>query len=135
MAEPKAPARPLSPHLQIYRWPITMLMSILHRVTGGALYVGTVLLAAWLLCAAAGPVCFAWAQWFAGTPIGLLILFGYTLALMHHMLGGIRHFVWDLGYGLGPVIRDRWAYANIIGSIGLTLLIWIAGLLISFSAG
>src|SRR3954454_21204167 len=100
MAAPKAPARPLSPHLQVYRWPVTMLMSILHRVTGMALYAGTVLLAAWLLSAASGPAWFARALWLICTPIGLLILFGYTLALMHHMLGGIRHFVWDLGYGL-----------------------------------
>src|SRR3954452_21743273 len=104
MAEPTAPARPLSPHLQVYRWPITMLMSILHRITGIALYGGTVLLAAWLLCTASGPVWFARGQSFVGTPIGLLILFRYTWALMRHMLGGIRHFVWDLAFGLGPVI-------------------------------
>ncbi|CAM5775622.1 succinate dehydrogenase membrane anchor subunit [Labrys miyagiensis] len=129
MADPKLSAdRPLSPHIQIYRWPITMTMSILHRVTGGALYVGTLLLAWWLLSAAAGAQAFAWMQWFIGSPLGLLVLFGYTWALMHHMLGGIRHFIWDLGHGLGPGDRDRLARYNLIGSIVLTVLIWIFGI-------
>jgi len=127
MADRKAPARPLSPHLQIYRWPITMTMSILHRVTGGALYVGTIILAAWLLSAAAGAKAFGLMQWFVGSPPGLLILFGYTWALMHHMLGGIRHFIWDLGYGLGPGQRDQIARANLIGSVVLTVLLWVVG--------
>ena len=137
MADPNASAgksgladsRPLSPHLQIYRWPITMTMSILHRVTGGALYVGTLLLAWWLLAAATSPSAFAWIQWFIGSPLGLLILFGYTWALMHHMLGGIRHFIWDFGHGLGPGERNVYAWANVIGSVVLTVLIWIVGLL------
>jgi succinate dehydrogenase / fumarate reductase cytochrome b subunit len=129
MADPKLSAdRPLSPHIQIYRWPITMTMSILHRVTGGALYVGTLLLAWWLLSAATGAQAFAWMQWFMGSPIGLLVLFGYTWALMHHMLGGIRHFIWDLGHGLGPGDRDRLARYNLIGSVVLTILIWIIGI-------
>ena len=98
-----------------------------QRVTGAALYAGTILLAWWLLAAAAGAKAFGLMQWFIGSPPGLLILFGYTWALMHHMLGGIRHFVWDLGYGLGPGDRDRLARANLIGSIALTLVIWILG--------
>lgn len=130
MADSKsAPQRPLSPHLQIYRWPITMTVSILHRVTGGALYVGTLLMAWWLLAAASGPDAYATVQWFMGTPIGLIVLFGYTWALMHHMLGGIRHFIWDLGHGLEPGTRNTIAWANIVGSAALTLLIWIVGLL------
>ena len=112
-----------------------MALSIVHRATGIALYVGTLLLAWWLIAAASGPAAYSHVQAFTGSIIGRLIVFGYTWALMHHMLGGIRHFVWDLGYGLGPVIRDRWAYANLIGSIALTLLTWLAGLLISLTAG
>ena len=61
----------------------------------------------------------------AGSPLGLLVLFGYTWALMHHMLGGLRHFVWDLGFGHGPVERTRLSYATIIGSVLLTLAIWV----------
>ena len=127
MADRKAPARPLSPHLQIYRWPITMTMSILHRVTGVALYAGTILLAWWLLAAAAGAKAFGLMQWFIGSPPGLLILFGYTWALMHHMLGGIRHFVWDLGYGYEASERNWLAAATAVSSVASTLLLWIVG--------
>ena len=128
MAEAKAPVpRPLSPHLQVYRWSWTMAMSVVHRVTGSALYVGTALVAIWLVALASGPKAFAAAQAFFGSKLGVLILLGYTWALMHHMLGGIRHFVWHLGYGLGPGDRDRLARANLIGSIVLTLVIWILG--------
>lgn len=124
-------SRPLSPHLQIYRWPITMTMSILHRATGIALYVGTLLLAWWLIAAAAGPGPFEVASAIFGSFIGRLVLFGYTWALVHHLLGGLRHFVWDFGAGFSKRDRDRLAYANIIGSVVLTILIWIVGLALS----
>src|SRR5713101_4318490 len=102
MAETKAPAeRPLSPHLSIYKPMLTMMMSIVHRITGAALYVGTLLLAWWLVSAASGPNAYAKASWFMGTIIGQIILFGYTWALIHHMFGGIRHFIWDTGHGFG----------------------------------
>jgi succinate dehydrogenase / fumarate reductase, cytochrome b subunit len=131
MADSKTPsARPLSPHIQVYRWPVTMVMSILNRITGAALYVGTVLLAAWLVAAASGPQAFATAQWLAGSPIGLLVLFGYTWALMHHMLGGLRHFIWDLGFGHGAVERTFLSYATIVGSVVLTLAIWVVAFII-----
>jgi succinate dehydrogenase / fumarate reductase, cytochrome b subunit len=119
--------RPLSPHLQIYKPMLTMTMSILHRITGAALYIGTLLLAAWLIAVASGPDAFATVQWFMGSIIGRLILFGYTWALMHHMLGGIRHFIWDTGRGFGPAEREFLAKATLGGSILLTLLVWIAG--------
>lgn len=116
--------RPLSPHLTIYRFTITMMMSIVHRITGGALYVGSLLLAIWLAAAAIGPqaldaVNFVYGSWF-----GALVLFGYTWALFHHMLGGLRHFVWDLGYGFEPGQREGLAWANLVASIVLTLLVW-----------
>lgn len=121
-------SRPLSPHLQIYRWPITMTMSILHRVTGIALYAGTLLLAWWLIAAAAGPGPYETANAVFGSWIGRLVLFGYTWALVHHLLGGLRHFVWDVGAGFSKPMRDRLAWANLIGSAALTILIWIVGL-------
>jgi succinate dehydrogenase / fumarate reductase cytochrome b subunit len=124
----KAPAeRPLSPHLGIYKPRITMVMSIVHRVTGAALYCGTVLLVWWLLAAAMGPNAYATFQSFAGTIIGRLILFGYTWALIHHALGGIRHLIWDTGKGFGPAEREWMARATIIGSVVLTILLWVVG--------
>ena len=121
-------SRPLSPHLFIYRWPVTMVMSILHRITGAALYVGTALLAWWLIAAATGERAFAIANGFLGSWLGLLILFGYSWTILHHMLGGIRHLVWDFGIGLGKGTRDMLAWANLIGSAGLTVLLWAVGL-------
>ena len=119
--------RPLSPHLQIYRWPLTMTMSIAHRVTGGALYFGMLLLAWWLIAAASGEAYFNFVNGIFGSWIGLIILLGFTWALVHHMLGGLRHFVWDFGYGLGKPARDRLAIANIVLSVVITILLWIVG--------
>jgi succinate dehydrogenase / fumarate reductase cytochrome b subunit len=127
MAEVKAPApRPLSPHLQVYRWSWTMAMSVAHRITGSALYVGIALFAIWLVALASGPRAFEAVQWFFGSPLGILILFGYTWALMHHMLGGLRHLIWDFGHGMGPTQRVNLARFTLVGSILLTLVIWIA---------
>lgn len=122
-------ARPLSPHLQIYRWTWTMAMSIAHRVTGCALYAGTVLLAVWLLAMASGPAAYAQVAWLYGSPIGLLVLFGYTWALMHHMLGGVRHLTWDTGFGFEPGTRMNMARMTAILSPVLTVLIWIVAYL------
>jgi succinate dehydrogenase / fumarate reductase cytochrome b subunit len=126
MAETKAPAqRPLSPHLQIYRPMLTMMMSIVHRITGAALYFGTLIVAWWLLAAAAGQNAYGVFEGFATSWVGRVVLFGYTWALLHHMLGGIRHFVWDLGYGFGPEEREWLVRANLVGSIALTVLLWL----------
>jgi succinate dehydrogenase / fumarate reductase cytochrome b subunit len=125
LAEVKQAARPLSPHLQIYRWSWTMAMSIAHRVTGSALYAGTVLIAAWLVAAASGPAAFATAQWIAGSFLGRLVLFLYSFALLHHMVGGLRHFVWDMGHGYEPQTRMNMAKYSVLVSGGLTLLVWI----------
>lgn len=119
--------RPLSPHLTVYRPPITMMMSIIHRITGGALYFGTLLVAIWLMAAASSQDAFDWVNWAFGTWLGRLILFGYTWALMHHMLGGVRHLVWDTGAGLEKHTASKIAWATLAGSILLTLLIWVAG--------
>ncbi|MDB5592689.1 succinate dehydrogenase, cytochrome b556 subunit [Enterovirga sp.] len=128
MADAKAHvARPLSPHLQIYRWSWTMAMSIFHRATGVALYAGTVLLAAWLLALASGPAAYERLAWLYGSPVGLVVLFGYTWALMHHMLGGVRHLVWDFGHGMEPGTRMTMARMTLILSPILTILIWVVG--------
>ena len=130
MAEAKARIeRPLSPHLQIYRWTWTMTMSIFHRVTGGALYFGTALLAIWLVALASGPGAFDAVQGFFGSWFGMLVLFGYTWTLMHHMLGGVRHLVWDFGYGMEAVQRINMARFTLVGSIALTLAIWVVAFL------
>ena len=128
MANAKTPSdltRTLSPHLHIYRPMLTMMMSIVHRITGGALYVGTLLLAWWLLAIASGANAYATFQAVAGSFIGKLVLFGYTWALLHHMLGGLRHLIWDTGHGFGPAEREWMARATLFGSITLTLLLWI----------
>src|ERR671924_988849 len=101
MTDTKAPVeRPLSPHLFIYKPMLTMMMSIVHRITGGALYFGTLLVAWWLIAAAISEPYFDFVNWIYGSWIGRLVLFGYTWALMHHLLGGLRHLVWDTGVGL-----------------------------------
>ena len=119
--------RPLSPHLQIYKPIPTMVMSIVHRITGGALYFGTVLIAWWLIAAATSAEYFEFVNGLFGSFIGRLVLFGYTWALIHHMLGGIRHFVWDTGAGLDKHTATKAAYATVVASVILTLLIWVAG--------
>lgn len=125
MAETKRAERPLSPHLQIYRWPVTMTVSILHRITGGALYFGTLLLLWWLLAAATSDSAFDLVQAVFGHWLGLLVLFGYSWALIHHGLGGIRHLIWDTGHGLDLPSANWLAWANIGGSVALTILLWI----------
>jgi len=122
-------ARPLSPHLQIYRPMLTMMMSIVHRITGAALYFGTLLLAWWLISAASGPNAYANVEWFMGSLIGRLVLLGYTWALLHHMLGGLRHLVWDMGRGFEPAERELMAVATLVGSIALTVVLWVVGYL------
>lgn len=116
--------RPLSPFLT-YRWTLTMAMSIVHRITGIALYAGTVLLAWWLIATASGPGAYANLQAFTSSWIGRVIVFGYTWALIHHMLSGIRHLIWDLGYGFGPNEREWLTRAALIGGIILTIILWI----------
>jgi succinate dehydrogenase / fumarate reductase cytochrome b subunit len=122
-----ARARPLSPHLSVYRPTVTMTMSIVHRITGVALYAGTLLVAWWLIAASISPEYFDFVSWIFGSWIGRLVLFGYTWALVHHMLGGIRHFIWDTGAALEKSAASRLAWLNLIGSVLLTLAIWIGG--------
>ncbi|UIJ72036.1 succinate dehydrogenase, cytochrome b556 subunit [Aurantimonas sp. HBX-1] len=119
-------ARPLSPHLTIYKFRPTMAMSILHRITGAALYGGTLLLVWWLVAAASGPDAFETASDFFGSIVGRIILFGYSWALLHHMFGGIRHLIWDTGHGLSKETSTKLAIATLVASLAMTLILWIA---------
>ncbi len=126
MAETQAPVqRPLSPHLQIYRLTLSMVMSGLHRITGLCLAAGMVLLTWWLLAAASGQNAYGTFEAFATSWIGRLILFGFSWSLLHHLIGGLRYLIWDLGYGLEPGERQWLVRANIIGSVLATVLLWI----------
>ncbi len=127
--------RPLSPHLSIYKPIPTMVMSIAHRLTGVALYFGTLIMAWWLFAAATSETYFDFVQTFLGLWFGRLILFAFTWALVHHMLGGIRHLIWDSGRLFDKDTSTKLAYATIIGSVILTLLIWVAGYMVRGSFG
>jgi len=117
--------RPLSPHLQVYRWQITMTMSILHRATGVILVAGAFALAWWLLALAAGGEAYADAAECLASPLGQLFLFGFTLSLVYHLLNGIRHLLWDAGWGfeIPEFYASGWAVAGL--TVVFTLLIWL----------
>lgn len=117
--------RPLSPHIQIYRWTLTMVLSILHRATGVALYAGTALLAGWLLAAASGEEAYAVVQSISTAWYGRLVLFGYSWALFHHMFGGLRHFIWDTGRGFD--LRHVEIIARVTAFVPpvLTIIVWV----------
>ena len=125
MSDSKPKARPLSPHLQIYRPMLSMTMSILHRITGVALAVGMLGMVWWLSAAATSDSYFASVQGFFYHWFGRLVLFGMSWALLHHMLGGFRHFIWDTGHGFGLKNVEWLVRINIIGSALLTVVIWI----------
>jgi succinate dehydrogenase / fumarate reductase cytochrome b subunit len=119
--------RPLSPHLQVYKPQLTSVLSILHRFTGVALAAGTLLLAWWLIAAAAGPEAFDTVRAVIGSWIGRLLLFGWTFSLFYHLCNGIRHLFWDMGQGfeLPTVTASGWA--AVVVSIGLTVIAWVWG--------
>ncbi|MEZ5926154.1 MAG: succinate dehydrogenase, cytochrome b556 subunit [Hyphomicrobiaceae bacterium] len=119
--------RPLSPHLQIYRPEINMVMSIVHRLTGLALYAGAVLLVWWLLAAASGPAYFDYVNGLWSSVLGRIVLLGYTWALLHHTLGGVRHLIWDTGRGLDIPTVDRLSWWTILLSAALTMVVWVVG--------
>ena len=130
-----APERPLSPHLQIYRPQITSVLSIAHRATGVVLSLGTALLVAWLVAAASGPETFAAARACAGSWLGILGLFGFSLCLVYHLLNGIRHLFWDIGRGfeLRTVTLTGWAV--VAATVVLTAAAWIVGLMMTGRIG
>ena len=120
--------RPLSPHLQVYRPQLTSVLSILHRMTGGALAVGTLVLVYWLVAAASGPEAYAVAQDWIGSWIGYLVLIGWSWALFYHLCNGIRHLAWDIGWGfeLPTVAATGWTVVAASGA--MTVFAWILGL-------
>ena len=119
--------RPLSPHLQIYRPMLTMMMSIAHRISGASLAVGFTLLTWWLVAISMGPEAYACVAAFFGSLIGRALLLLFTWALIHHMLGGIRHLIWDTGAGFSRTSIEVLAWLTITGSIVLTILVWVVG--------
>lgn len=130
MAAPRQAERPLSPHLQIYRVTITMAMSIIHRITGFGLYLGTALLAWWLIAAATGPDAYAVFLGVAASWFGKLVLFGFTWALIHHLLSGIRYLFWDEIKGFDLKTADAMSWLAAIGGLALTVLVWVAAIVL-----
>ena len=127
-ASPGSPRpRPLSPHLSVYRPTMTMAMSIAHRISGVALYVGVLLLAWFLIAVSSDASSFAVFSDFISSFIGRLTLFVITWALFHHLVSGVRHILWDAGYGLDAPLRDQMAWATAIGGFALTILVWATG--------
>ena len=120
--------RPLSPHLQVYRWQLTMVMSILHRVSGVALVIGVFALAWWLLAVAAGGESYVAAADCLASPLGKFILFGFSLALVYHLLNGIRHLLWDAGWGFDIPDVYRSGYAVAVLTVVFTAAIWFVAL-------
>ncbi|QSX78185.1 succinate dehydrogenase, cytochrome b556 subunit [Agrilutibacter solisilvae] len=127
--QPRVRERPLSPHLQVYRWQVQMVTSILHRATGVVLALGSLLLVCAFLSLAAGPQEWARFSGLARSPLGFLVLFGWSWALAFHLINGIRHLVQDAGFGyaIESFIRSSWV--SVVGSLLLTALIWLAAIL------
>lgn len=131
MADTRNAGRPLSPHLQVYKKSLTMTLSIVHRITGVALSAGTLLLVWWLTAAATSDQYFDFVQAVFGSWIGMLVLFSFTWALIHHTLGGIRHLVWDVGHGFDLKDVEMGARLTLAGSIILTVIVWAIALGVS----
>ena len=127
MSESKtgAAARPLSPHVQVWRWHITMASSILHRATGSALYGGALILAGWAACLAAGPGPFAAYKGLLSSPLGKLVLFGLTFSIFFHLANGVRHLAWDVGEGFEPRTADMTAAAVIAFAVTASIAVWV----------
>ena len=113
----KVASRPLSPHLGIYRWPVTMATSIVHRMTGVALAGGTLLVAWWLIAAASGPEAYDFFNGGVTSLLGQLVLFGFVWSLAYHLVNGIRHLAWDFGYGFALKTADRTGILSFVVSL------------------
>src|SRR5438270_12265248 len=120
-----SPARPLSPHLQIYRWQIGNTLSILHRVTGAALAIGMAALAYWLVALAAGDAAYGSAMRVLWSPLGILLLAVWTFSFNYHLLNGIRHLFWDAGYGFERTQRHLSGWLAVVGALALTGCVWL----------
>jgi succinate dehydrogenase / fumarate reductase cytochrome b subunit len=121
----KAPReRPLSPHLQVWRWHITMATSILHRATGVALYVGGLIGAAWAISLARGPETYGTFKHLLGSPLGKVVMFGLTISFFYHLANGARHLVWDLGKGLDIKTANATSIVIIAFAVAATVALW-----------
>ena len=124
----KPAARPLSPHLQVYRLPLAAWLSITHRITGIGLTIGTLLLTWWVASAAYGPHVYAQVMSFLTSPIGYLFMFGFSVALFYHLCNGIRHLLWDIGKNFEIAQTNRGNMVVIAGTIVLTVVSWVLAL-------
>jgi succinate dehydrogenase / fumarate reductase cytochrome b subunit len=118
-------ARPLSPHLDIYRWQIGNTLSILHRLTGIALALGIVALSYWLISLAGGDAAYGSAVRVLWSPLGILFLVGWTFSFLYHLLNGVRHLFWDAGYGFERTQRHVSGWIAVVGAFTLTLCVWL----------
>jgi succinate dehydrogenase / fumarate reductase cytochrome b subunit len=117
-------APPLSPHLQVWRWHITMVTSILHRATGVALYVGALIGAAWAISLAAGPDAYGSFKALLGSPIGKIVMFGLTLSFFYHLANGVRHLVWDTGKGFEVRTANATSVVVFAFTVAATIAVW-----------
>ena len=120
--------RPMSPHLQVYRLQLTMVLSGANRISGIVSSLGTLLLVWWLVAAASGPAGFDTVQRVVGNPLGMIVLFGWTVALVFHFVAGLRHLAWDAGYGFTKPVFQKTSLIIVAATVILTLLIWAIGL-------
>jgi succinate dehydrogenase / fumarate reductase cytochrome b subunit len=118
--------RPISPHLQIYRWQLTSVLSILHRFAGLVLSIGAIILVWWLIAAATGSEAFDLVSGFLASWLGFLVLFGWSVALFYHLCNGVRHLVWDTGHGLDLKSTYLGGWLVVGGTAAMTLIAWSA---------
>jgi succinate dehydrogenase / fumarate reductase cytochrome b subunit len=119
------PPRPLSPHMSVWRWHVTMFTSIAHRVSGAGLYLAALIAAGWAVALASGPDIYAAYMALLGSPLGKVVLFAITLGLFYHLANGVRHLVWDFGYGFGVRTADSSAIVVIAFAITATVGLWL----------
>ncbi len=116
--------RPLSPHLQIYKWPLAMAISILHRITGVALAIGAVIMVAIFVAVASDPACYEWIRGVLASKIGKIFLFLWTIGLFLHLFNGIRHLFWDAGYGFEKSTTTKSGIWVLIATFALSIAVW-----------
>jgi succinate dehydrogenase / fumarate reductase cytochrome b subunit len=115
----------MSPHLQVWRWHVTMLTSILHRVTGVGLYLGGLIAAAWAISLASGPEAYGTFKELLGSPLGKFVMFGMSASAFYHLGNGVRHLIWDLGHGLDKESANSSAFVVFGFAIAATIAVWV----------
>ena len=127
-SEGKLVQRPLSPHLQVYKWPVSMALSIGHRISGVGLAIGTLLMTWWLVAAALSDGAFAAVQGVLSSVIGVIALMAWTAALIFHLFSGIRHLMWDIGLGFDDRSYRTSGWTVVVAVVAVTLIVWAVGL-------